>query len=53
MNERALFLKKVKPFDVLPDEVLQGVADLLQVVKHGKETVIYNQEVSKMKGVIS
>lgn len=51
MNERALFLKKVKPFDVLPDEVLQGVADLLQEVKHSKETVIYNQEVSKMKGV--
>ncbi|MGV3502445.1 MAG: DUF294 nucleotidyltransferase-like domain-containing protein [Adhaeribacter sp.] len=51
MNERALFLKKVRPFDVLPDEVLQGVADLLQEVKHSKETVIYNQEVSKMKGV--
>jgi CBS domain-containing protein len=51
MNDRLQFLKQVKPFHLLPDEVLLGVADLLQEVKHTKEAVIYNQEVSKLKGV--
>jgi CBS domain-containing protein len=51
MNDRSQFLKQVKPFNLLPDEVLLGVSDLLQEVKHTKETVIYHQEVSKMKGV--
>ncbi|QCR21769.1 DUF294 nucleotidyltransferase-like domain-containing protein [Pontibacter sp. SGAir0037] len=51
MNDRLAFLKTVKPFDVLPDEVLEGVVDLLEEVKYTKETVIYLQDVSKMRGV--
>jgi CBS domain-containing protein len=51
MNDRSQLLKQVKPFNLLPDDVLAGVADLLQEVKHTKESVIYHQEVSKMKGV--
>jgi CBS domain-containing protein len=51
MNERLEFLRKVRPFDTLPDEVLQGVADLLQEVEHNKESVIYLQDVSKMRGL--
>lgn len=51
MNERVEFLKTVKPFHLLPEDVLAGVADLLQVVKYNKESMIYQQEVTKMKGV--
>ncbi|MBC7913065.1 MAG: CBS domain-containing protein [Pyrinomonadaceae bacterium] len=51
MTERLAFLKTVKPFNALPDEVLIGVSDLLEVVKYNKETIIYQQEVTKMKGV--
>ncbi|MEJ6978858.1 DUF294 nucleotidyltransferase-like domain-containing protein [Pedobacter sp. P351] len=51
MNQRLEFLKTVKPFNLLPEDVLIGVVDLLEVVKYNKETIIYQQEVTKMKGV--
>ncbi|WP_439883332.1 DUF294 nucleotidyltransferase-like domain-containing protein [Pontibacter sp. MBLB2868] len=51
MREKLDFLKTVKPFDILPEDVLIGVADLLQEVKYPKDTAIYHQEVTKMKGV--
>ncbi|WP_276497234.1 DUF294 nucleotidyltransferase-like domain-containing protein [Pontibacter litorisediminis] len=51
MTDRLEFLKTVKPFNLLPEEVLLGVADLLQEVKYTKDTAIYLQEVTKMKGV--
>lgn len=51
MNNRFEFLKKVTPFNLLPNDVLLGVVDLLQEVKHTTEAIIYHQEVSKMKGV--
>jgi CBS domain-containing protein len=51
MNEQYQFLKTVKPFDLLPDEVVQGVADLLQEVHHTKESILYLQDVSKMRGL--
>ncbi|MGV3509712.1 MAG: DUF294 nucleotidyltransferase-like domain-containing protein [Sphingobacteriaceae bacterium] len=51
MNQRVEFLKTVKPFNLLPDDVLAGIAELLELVKYNKETVIYQQEVTKMKGV--
>ncbi|WP_299759183.1 DUF294 nucleotidyltransferase-like domain-containing protein [uncultured Pontibacter sp.] len=51
MKDKLEFLKKVKPFNLLPEEVLLGVADLLEEVKYTKDTAIYLQEVSKMKGV--
>ncbi|PRY11272.1 CBS domain-containing protein [Pontibacter ummariensis] len=51
MNEQLAFLKTVKPFDVLPDDVLLGVVDLLQEVKYTKDTALYHQEVTKMRGV--
>lgn len=51
MTDRLDFLKKVPPFNLLPDDVLRGVAGLLQEVKHPKEAIIYQQEVTKMKGV--
>ena len=51
MNEQFEFLKTVKPFNLLPEEVLLGVADLLQEVHHTKESIIYLQDSSKMRGV--
>ncbi len=51
MTERALFLKTVTPFNLLPNEVLQSVAERLQEIKYGKESTIYKQEFTRMKGV--
>ena len=48
---RVEFLKNVIPFNLLPEEVLIGVADLLHEVKYVKDTVIYQQELTKMKGI--
>jgi CBS domain-containing protein len=49
--ERLAFIKTVKPFDLLPEEVLQGVVNLLQEVHHKRETILYLQDVTKMRGV--
>jgi CBS domain-containing protein len=51
MIERIELLKKAIPFNVLPDEVLQNVAEQLQEVTYTKEAVIYKHEVTRMKGV--
>ncbi|MEJ7679931.1 MAG: cyclic nucleotide-binding domain-containing protein [Segetibacter sp.] len=51
MNDRLEILKHAIPFNILPEDVLLGVADLLEEVKYNKETVIYHQQVTKMKGV--
>jgi CBS domain-containing protein len=51
MIERIQFLKTATPFNVLPDEVLQNVAEQLQEVTYGKEAIIYKHEVTRMKGV--
>lgn len=51
MSDKLEFLKTVKPFNILPEEVLLGVAELLQEVRYTKDTAVYLQEVTKMKGV--
>ncbi|MEK6476200.1 DUF294 nucleotidyltransferase-like domain-containing protein [Catalinimonas sp. 4WD22] len=51
MNDKARFLSKVSPFHLLPEEVLESIADILQEVRYKKETVIYLQEKTKMKAV--
>ena len=51
MSDQLQFLKAVQPFDKLPDDVLRGVADLLEETHYTKDTAIYYQEVTKMKGV--
>ena len=45
------FLKTVRPFNVLSEDVLLGVVELLQEVRYTKDTPIYHQEVTKMRGV--
>ncbi|WP_432327624.1 hypothetical protein ACRQ5D_30605 [Mucilaginibacter sp. P25] len=51
MVQRLEFLSKVSPFNLLPTEVLEQVADQLQEIRYSKDTVIYQQEVTKMRGV--
>lgn len=45
------FLESTEPFNLLPAETLASTALQLQKVIYSKETVIYQQEITKMKGV--
>jgi CBS domain-containing protein len=51
MDKRVKFLKTVVPFNLLPDDVLESTAGLLNEVRYQKEAIIYRQEVSKLKGI--
>ncbi len=51
MINKVEFLKQAEPFNLLPEEVLQGVAEQLQEIWYSKDTVIYQQEITKMRGV--
>lgn len=45
------FLKTTKPFDLLPLDLLTGVATVLEQIEYGRELVIYLQEVTQIKGI--
>ena len=45
------FLQKTAPFNSLPAETLASTAQQLQKVTYDKEMVVYQQEITKMKGV--
>jgi len=49
--ERLAFLRTVEPFTLLPPEVQEEVARLLVEVIHPRETIIYRQGESKLRGV--
>ncbi|MBJ6108039.1 cyclic nucleotide-binding domain-containing protein [Hymenobacter sp. BT523] len=51
MSEKLDFLRTVKPFDLLPEEVLAEVAEGLQEVRHPREAIIYYQGVTKLRGI--
>lgn len=51
MSNRLEILKETTPFNLLPEDVLHEVAGLLEEVKYNKETVIYQQEVTRMNRV--
>ncbi|MBD2722048.1 DUF294 nucleotidyltransferase-like domain-containing protein [Hymenobacter armeniacus] len=51
MSEKLDFLRTVKPFDLLPDDVLAEVAEGLQEVRHPREAIIYYQGVTKLRGI--
>lgn len=48
---RVEFLKNSSPFNLLSPEVLDDFADLFTETKYSKDTLIYQQEISKMKGI--
>jgi CBS domain-containing protein len=51
MNNRVEFLKNVAPFNLLPEHVLEEVSEQLQEIVYSKDTVIYQQEITKLRGV--
>ena len=51
MDNRLEFLKTVTPFNLLPEDVLLGVVGLLQEVRYTKETLIYQQDSSKLRSL--
>ncbi|RYY38104.1 MAG: CBS domain-containing protein [Sphingobacteriaceae bacterium] len=51
MKRRLDFLKTIAPFNALPESVLLELAEELKEVSYSKDTVIYQQDVTMMKGV--
>jgi CBS domain-containing protein len=51
MDDQFAFLRNIPPFNLLPEEVIQGTASLLHRVEHTKESIIYHQESTKMRGI--
>ncbi|MGI4874103.1 MAG: DUF294 nucleotidyltransferase-like domain-containing protein [Janthinobacterium lividum] len=51
MTDRLAFLRTVAPFDRLPPEVLEEVAALLEEVVYTRQTLIYRQGETKLRGV--
>ena len=51
LDVKVAFLRTVEPFNLLPPEVLEEVAGLLQEVTHTREAVIYHQGETKLRGV--
>ena len=51
MSDKTEFLKTVAPFHLLPDEVIETTAALLQEVRYTKEAIIYKQNATSLKGV--
>jgi CBS domain-containing protein len=51
MNNRFEIIKSTIPFNVLPNDVQTGVAELLKEVKYDTEAIIYHQDTTKMHGV--
>lgn len=51
MNNKIDFLKAIAPFNLLPNEILIGIADVLQEIHYPKDALIYKQELTKLKGV--
>lgn len=45
------FLQNTAPFNLLPDSVIEETATLLEFKHFDKEQVIYEQEISKLRGV--
>jgi CBS domain-containing protein len=51
MENKLNYLQNTAPFNLLSIDVLNSIADILEEVHHQKETLIYQQEITKMKGV--
>jgi CBS domain-containing protein len=51
MKNKLSFLQETSPFNQLPVDVLTGVAEVLEEVLYTKEKLIYQQEITKMKGL--
>lgn len=51
MTNNFSYLKTVSPFNLLPDEILNQVAADLNEHTYGKDSIIYRQDTTPMKGI--
>lgn len=51
MDTIVAFLKKVKPFDLLTEQVVMEVATQIEKVEYPRDTLIFRQESSKIRGI--
>jgi len=51
MENKTEFLKSIIPYNLLSDNILEGISDILEEINYNKNTLIYQQEATKMKGV--
>ncbi len=51
MTDKINFLKNVVPFNILQEDILQGVAELLEEVTYRRDATIYQQDDDKLKGL--
>jgi CBS domain-containing protein len=51
MTAPQTFLATIQPFNLLPPEVIQTVAQQLEIKQYQKDFILYKQEVSNMRGV--
>jgi CBS domain-containing protein len=51
MENKTEFLKSIIPYNLLSDNILEGISDILEEINYTKNTLIYQQEATKMKGV--
>lgn len=51
MNDKVAFLANVKPFDLLPADVLKEAAEMLQEINPKGDSVLYLQDATKLQGL--
>ena len=51
MDTRLEFLKSVRPFNLLPQQVLADIAQALEEIRYSKEGIIIVQEITQIKGI--
>lgn len=51
MENKLNFLQQTTPFNLLPADVIAGVAEVLEEVVYHKYKLIYQQEITKLKGL--
>ncbi|MBK0382435.1 CBS domain-containing protein [Pedobacter sp. SD-b] len=51
MESKLELLKETQPFKLLPEDVLIGIAEILEEVYYPKEKLLYQQDTTKLKGL--
>ena len=51
MDTRLEFLKSVRPFNLLPQQVLADIAQALEEIRYSKEGIIIVQQITQIKGI--
>ena len=51
MEDALELIAKIKPFNLLSQDILKGIVDVLQPIKFYKDEILYKQGVSRMRGL--